>query len=541
MDEDHPYNNFTFYGASKIAGEHFFKSLGRRYGLNWVGLRYMNVYGPRQDYKGAYIAVMHKILDRIERGQSPLVYGDGSQQYDFVHVADVARANVLAMQADAVGHCYNVGRGIGTTIKELTELLLRLDGQRSADSVRARRIDVRDQPHRLSAAGRARLGLSLVDRPRRRDAEPHRVAAQNEDWRIIGWSERRSGRRSGVRDAESADRTRMCGIAGIVSLTRRPVEPGRIKPMCDVQAHRGPDDAGYAFFRSRRRAAGEGGYWCGFADAKFRHINEHLPVFDGDYCRDELSKSCFSLALGHRRLAIIDLTPHRPPADVQFRPPLLDHVQRRDLQFPRASPPIAGGRPRLPHPQRHGGRSSTSGRSTGRIRCRCWTGCSPLSIYDRVDNVLTLARDRFGVKPLYYAVAGDFLVFASEIKGILASGPVAAADQPAGPGRVFRLSKHAFAADAVSQTSRSCSRASFCSLRRVRRAARAAPLSCRLSALPTRRWPNRAGRSSEVAEAFREAVGQAIGQRRRSRLAISPAAWTAARSSPWPADRSRGF
>jgi UDP-glucose 4-epimerase len=86
----------------------------------------MNVYGPRQDYKGAYIAVMHKILDRIEQGQSPVVYGDGSQQYDFVHVVDVARANVLAMQAEASGRCYNVGRGIGTTIKELTELLLRL-------------------------------------------------------------------------------------------------------------------------------------------------------------------------------------------------------------------------------------------------------------------------------------------------------------------------------------------------------------------------------------------------------------------------------
>jgi UDP-glucose 4-epimerase len=126
MTEDHPYNNFTFYGAAKIAGEHFFKSLGHRYGLAWAGLRYMNVYGPRQDYKGAYIAVMHKILDRIESGQPPVVYGDGSQQYDFVHVHDVARANVLAMQADVSGQCYNVGRGIGTTIKELTELLLRL-------------------------------------------------------------------------------------------------------------------------------------------------------------------------------------------------------------------------------------------------------------------------------------------------------------------------------------------------------------------------------------------------------------------------------
>lgn len=128
MVEDHPYNNFTFYGASKIAGEHFFKSLGRRYGLDWVGLRYMNVYGPRQDYKGAYIAVMHKILDRIEQGESPIVFGDGSQQYDFIHVTDVARSNTLAMMSKASEQCYNVGRGIGTSIKELTELLLDLTG-----------------------------------------------------------------------------------------------------------------------------------------------------------------------------------------------------------------------------------------------------------------------------------------------------------------------------------------------------------------------------------------------------------------------------
>ena len=128
MTEDHPYNNFTFYGATKIAGEHFFKSLGKRYGLPWVGLRYMNVYGPRQDYRGAYIAVMHKILDRLESGQRPQVYGDGSQMYDFVHVVDTARANICAMSADVSGECYNVGRGIGTTINDLTKLLIRLSG-----------------------------------------------------------------------------------------------------------------------------------------------------------------------------------------------------------------------------------------------------------------------------------------------------------------------------------------------------------------------------------------------------------------------------
>jgi len=124
MTEDHPYNNLTFYGATKIAGEHLFASLGHRYGLDWVGLRYMNVYGPRQDYRGAYIAVMMKILDNIEKGISPVVFGDGSQQYDFISVEDVARANLAAMQAKVCGQCYNVGRGVGTSIKELTEILL---------------------------------------------------------------------------------------------------------------------------------------------------------------------------------------------------------------------------------------------------------------------------------------------------------------------------------------------------------------------------------------------------------------------------------
>lgn len=129
MSEDHPYNNFTFYGATKIAGEHFFKSLGARYGLPWVGLRYMNVYGPRQDYRGAYIAVMHKILDRLEKGLRPQVYGDGTQMYDFVHVTDTARANICAMRADVSGECYNIGRGIGTTLTDLTKLLIRLSGK----------------------------------------------------------------------------------------------------------------------------------------------------------------------------------------------------------------------------------------------------------------------------------------------------------------------------------------------------------------------------------------------------------------------------
>ncbi len=129
MTEDHPYNNWTFYGATKIAGEHMLKAYHKRYGLDGIGLRYMNVYGPRQDYKGAYIAVMMKILDKIDRGEQPIVHGDGSQSFDFVHVRDVARANVCALQADCPFGFFNVGRGIKTSIRELAELLLRLKGR----------------------------------------------------------------------------------------------------------------------------------------------------------------------------------------------------------------------------------------------------------------------------------------------------------------------------------------------------------------------------------------------------------------------------
>ena len=129
MTEDHPYNNWTFYGATKISGEHMMKAYHMRYGLKGIGLRYMNVYGPRQDYHGAYIAVMMKILDALDRNEQPVIFGDGSQAYDFVHVEDVARANVCALQSDCEFGFLNVGRGIKTSVKELAELLLQLTGK----------------------------------------------------------------------------------------------------------------------------------------------------------------------------------------------------------------------------------------------------------------------------------------------------------------------------------------------------------------------------------------------------------------------------
>lgn len=134
MDEDHPFNNQNFYGATKIACEAMLRAFHYRYGLDYVGLRYMNVYGPRQDYHGAYIAVIMKMLDAIDAGKNPTILGDGSEAFDFVAVEDCGAANVCAMKATTTDRFYNVGTGKRTSLKELAELILEVTGSdRSID------------------------------------------------------------------------------------------------------------------------------------------------------------------------------------------------------------------------------------------------------------------------------------------------------------------------------------------------------------------------------------------------------------------------
>ena len=128
MTEEHPFNNRTMYGATKIAGEQFFRAFYEQHKLNYVGLRYMNIYGPRMDYKGTYVSVIMKVLDRIDEGQAPVIFGDGSQAYDFIHVEDVARANILALKSDATDDFFNVGMGVKTEINELVKRLLEITG-----------------------------------------------------------------------------------------------------------------------------------------------------------------------------------------------------------------------------------------------------------------------------------------------------------------------------------------------------------------------------------------------------------------------------
>ncbi len=124
MTENHPFNNRNFYGATKISGEAMCRAFYDRFGLPYVGLRYMNVYGPGQDQTAAYTGVIPIMLNKVDANEAPMINGDGSQAYDFVYVEDVARFNVLALKSEKSDEFYNVGTEIQTTIKDLCDTIL---------------------------------------------------------------------------------------------------------------------------------------------------------------------------------------------------------------------------------------------------------------------------------------------------------------------------------------------------------------------------------------------------------------------------------
>jgi UDP-glucose 4-epimerase len=128
MDESHPFNNRTLYGACKVADEQILRSFNEMYGLPYVALRYFNVYGPRMDAWGVYTEVMIRWLQRLEQGRAPIIFGDGLQTMDFVHVEDIARANVLAMKSDATDAVCNVATGVETSLRDLCTLLCEAAG-----------------------------------------------------------------------------------------------------------------------------------------------------------------------------------------------------------------------------------------------------------------------------------------------------------------------------------------------------------------------------------------------------------------------------
>jgi UDP-glucose 4-epimerase len=129
MDEGHPFNNRTLYGAAKIANEQILRSYNEMYGLPYIMLRYFNIYGDRMDIYGVYTEVLARWLDRVDAGQAPVIFGDGTQSMDLVYVGDVARANILAAQSDVTDRVFNVGSGTETTLRQLCEKVLEMNGR----------------------------------------------------------------------------------------------------------------------------------------------------------------------------------------------------------------------------------------------------------------------------------------------------------------------------------------------------------------------------------------------------------------------------
>jgi len=165
-ERHHPYNNRTLYGASKAFNEGLLRSFNDMYGLEYVALRYFNVYGPRMDIYGAYTEVLIRWMDRILEGKPPLIFGDGLQTMDFVYVEDIARANLLAMQSNVTDDVFNVAGGVEYSLNDLAEALLRVMGSdlkceygpaRKVNAVTRRLAEVENAHKRLGF--KAEIGL----------------------------------------------------------------------------------------------------------------------------------------------------------------------------------------------------------------------------------------------------------------------------------------------------------------------------------------------------------------------------------------------
>jgi len=127
-EKHHAFNNRTLYGSAKIAGEGMARSFADMYGLQYISLRYFNVYGPRMDIHGKYTEVLVRWLDRVGAGQPPIIFGDGSQTMDLVYIDDVTDANIMAMETDVTDEVFNVASGIETSLLELLQALLKVTG-----------------------------------------------------------------------------------------------------------------------------------------------------------------------------------------------------------------------------------------------------------------------------------------------------------------------------------------------------------------------------------------------------------------------------
>lgn len=181
-EHHHPYNNRTLYGAAKLFNEALLRSFHEMYGLDYVALRYFNVYGPRMDTHGAYTEVLIRWMERIAAGQPPLIFGDGTQTMDFIYAEDIARANILAARGAVTDAVFNVASGVETSLNELASTLLRVmhsplqpeyGPERKVNAVPRRLADIRKAEQMLGFRAHVSLedGLQrLVDWWRTEDA-----------------------------------------------------------------------------------------------------------------------------------------------------------------------------------------------------------------------------------------------------------------------------------------------------------------------------------------------------------------------------------
>lgn len=159
-EDHHPYNNRTWYGASKVMLEGLLRSFNDMYGTSYVAFRYFNVYGPRMDIHGKYTEVLIRWMERIENGQPPLILGDGKTSMDFIYIDDVARANVLGLKSDVSDEIFNVASGVETTLIELAEALMRVMGKEMAPEFGPPR-GVNAVPRRLACTKKAEAMLGF--------------------------------------------------------------------------------------------------------------------------------------------------------------------------------------------------------------------------------------------------------------------------------------------------------------------------------------------------------------------------------------------
>jgi UDP-glucose 4-epimerase len=127
-EDHHPYGNRTLYGALKTFNEGLLRSFNDMYGLDYVALRFFNVYGARMDVHGVYTEVLVRWMERLDRGEAPIIFGDGLQTMDFINVRDVARANILAMESDATDEVFNVASGVETSLLDLARATIAVMG-----------------------------------------------------------------------------------------------------------------------------------------------------------------------------------------------------------------------------------------------------------------------------------------------------------------------------------------------------------------------------------------------------------------------------